>query len=107
MRRQSFGGGDQDQTSEWSAEAVDLVLLDEADVLSQVPLAPWAVGTGEAGSLDIQRKQVVPILQVGQFDAKVAFSCRSWGAREMGSGSRELVLTEGGLCRGFFDLPGI
>jgi hypothetical protein len=49
---------------------------------------------GRAESLDLQGEQVVPLLQIGQFDAKVAFSGRSWCDREIGWSSRELVLTE-------------
>jgi hypothetical protein len=37
----------------------------------------------------------VPILQIGQFDAKVSFSCTSWYVRELQTRYREVVLTEG------------
>jgi polysaccharide deacetylase 2 family uncharacterized protein YibQ len=40
--------------SESNAEAVDLVRLDEADVLSQMPLAPWAADAAELGQLIVK-----------------------------------------------------
>jgi hypothetical protein len=66
-----------------------LVRQDEADVLSQVLLAPAAADAGRVGSIDLQGEQMVLIMQIDQFDAKVLFRYRSWCARELGSGFRE------------------